>query len=215
MLFCIGLSLFFGIWYADWLTPSLSVVYAMSWWSIFVIVAGLTLACWLVNWYIFIGLSNKSFSFGSIWNQITLMYYLLSAFSVQAAASLSKSSLSQTTRTTRHSQIASTSSQVYTAASVVVVASCSSCSNCTSVSVVVAVFVVTAVSSLFLLLLFSYQCKLIPVSVICHVLWNVDFVLLVAVMRYRDIVDNTVRENSGVFCLIWMRWLSSTRACGQ
>jgi len=34
-------------------------------------------------------------------------------------------------------------------------------------------------------------------------------------VRYGDIVDNTVEENSSVFSLIQTRWLPSARACGQ
>jgi len=35
------------------------------------------------------------------------------------------------------------------------------------------------------------------------------------VMRYGDSVNNTADENSSIFSLVRMRWLSSARACGQ
>ena len=35
------------------------------------------------------------------------------------------------------------------------------------------------------------------------------------IISYGDSVDNTVEKNSGIFSLIRMRWLPSTRACGQ
>jgi len=39
--------------------------------------------------------------------------------------------------------------------------------------------------------------------------------VILAILRYRDSVDDTVEENSSVFSLIGMHWLPSARSCGQ
>ena len=52
------------------------------------------------------------------------------------------------------------------------------------------------------------QIQLLPtISHICEL-------YLLTYTKVRDNEDNTVEENSGIFCLIRMRWLPSARVCG-